>query len=202
MSYNFLTCEKHSIRFIETLRNYQQRNPLPKIFKMRQSLFADSFFVVNTAGIQHVIYTSEGDFFYLSLGAVIFCFLVSFQQFIFRSTSNQLAAWLFNKNGYNFSFHRSMMKEFTIVSNPDFQFQLLTFNNISQIFRVETPDNGCTIILLPRTINRTVLSFFISKRVTTKPRVKSLNVACTLGRMQSPLLIANFLSVITTCILA
>ena len=61
MSYNFLTCEKHSIRFIETLRNYQQRNPLPKIFKMRQSLFADSFFI-NTADIQDVIYTWEGDF--------------------------------------------------------------------------------------------------------------------------------------------
>ena len=124
MSYNFLTCEKHSIRFIETLRNYQQRKPLPKIFKMRQSLFADSFFV-NTADIQDVIYTSEGDFSCLSLEAVMFCFFVSFQQFIFRSTSNQLAASLFNTYGYHFSFHRCMMKELTIVSNPDFQFQLL-----------------------------------------------------------------------------
>ena len=58
---------------------------------MEQSLFADSIFV-NTAGIQDVIYISEGDFFCLLLEAVMFCFLVSFQQFTFRSTSNQLAA--------------------------------------------------------------------------------------------------------------
>ena len=35
--------------------------------------------------------------------------------------------------------------------------------------------------------------FFISNRVTTKSRGKSLNVACTLGHMQSPLLIIIFL---------
>ena len=112
---------------------------------MEQSLFADSIFV-NTAGIQDVIYISEGDFFCLSLEAVMFCFLISFQQFTFRSTSNQLAA---STHGYYFSFHRCMMKESTIVSSPDFQFQLLTFNDISQIFRVESPDARCIIILFP-----------------------------------------------------
>ena len=40
-----------------------------------------------------------------------------------------------------------MMKELTIVSNPDFQFQLLTLNDISQIFRVETSARPKIIIL-------------------------------------------------------
>ena len=35
--------------------------------------------------------------------------------------------------------------------------------------------------------------FSFPTRVTTKPRVKSSNVACTLGRMQSPLLLVYFL---------
>ena len=33
---------------------------------------------------------------------------------------------LFNKYGYHFSFHRSMMKEFTIISTPDLCFILFT----------------------------------------------------------------------------
>ena len=62
----------------------------------------------------------------------------------------QSAAWLFNAYGYHFSFHRSMMKEFTTVSNPDFQFHLLTYD-ISQIVPVETPGTS-TIILLPEQV--------------------------------------------------
>ena len=57
------------------------------------------------------------------------------KQFVFYSTSNQLAASLFNTHGYHFSFHRCTMKELTIVSsNPDFQFQLLT--QINRIFDI------------------------------------------------------------------
>ena len=161
---------------------------------MEQSLFADSIFV-NTAGIQDVIYISEGDFFCLSLEAVMFCFLVSFQQFIFCSTSNQLAASLFNTYGYHFSFHRCMMKELTIVSNPDFQFQLLhstiNFADISSGNSRYQMDNYYS----PQNNKSNCFSFFLVhfQRVTTKPRVKSLNVACTLGRMQSPLLVIFFL---------
>jgi len=50
-------------------------------------------------------------------------------QFILRSTSNHISSLLtilFNKYGYHFSFHRSMMKEFTILSTPDLCFILFT----------------------------------------------------------------------------
>ena len=131
-----------------------------------------------------------------------------FQQFIIRSTSNHISSLLkilFNKYGYHFSFHQSMLKEFTIISTPDlcfilfmdvwwkrhdFQFRLFTSEDISQIF----PDIGFTILVQNNESNYFFLSlFFISNRVPTKPKVKSWNVACagacTLGRMQSPLLI-------------
>ena len=50
-------------------------------------------------------------------------------QFILCSTSNHISSLLtnlFNKYGYHFSFHRSMMKEFTILSTPDLCFILFT----------------------------------------------------------------------------
>ena len=82
-------------------------------------------------------------------------------QFILCSTSNHISSLLtnlFNKYGYHFSFHRSMMKEFTIISTPDlcfilfmdvwskrhdFQFRLFTSEDISQIF----PDIRFTILV-------------------------------------------------------
>ena len=120
MSYNFLTREKHSIRFIETLRNYQQRKPLQKDlqngtvficrFNFRQHFghsrcyihFGGSFFL-SLAGGRHVLFSHQFSAVYLS--------------FDIQSTCS------FNTYGYHFSFHRCMMKELTIVSNPDFQFQ-------------------------------------------------------------------------------
>ena len=82
------------------------------------------------------------------------------------------SACLFSKYGYHFSFHRSMMKEFTIISTPDLRCisfyspmygerymtsssRLFTFEDISQIF----PDTGFTILLLLRTIGRTISCF-------------------------------------------
>ena len=122
MSYNFLTREKHSIRFIETLRNYEQRKPLQKDlqngtvficrFNFRQHCghsryyihFGGRFFL-SLAGGRHVLFSRQFSAVYLS--------------FDIQSTCS------FNTYGYYFSFHRCMMKELTIVSNPDFQFQLL-----------------------------------------------------------------------------
>ena len=89
LSYNFLTREKHSIRFIETLRNYQQRKPL------RKDLQNGTVFICRFNFRQHCghsrCYIHFGGKFFLSLEAVMVCFLLSFQQFTFRSTSNQLA---------------------------------------------------------------------------------------------------------------
>ena len=98
---------------------------------MKHSQFAD-FFFVNAARIQNVIYIyiyiySGGRFLCCSLEAVIFCFLVSFQQFILRSTSNHISSLLtnlFNKYGYHCSFRRSMMKGFTVISTPHLCFIL------------------------------------------------------------------------------
>ena len=88
---------------------------------MEHSQFTD-FFFVNAAIIQNVIYTLEGDFSVARQRLSYFVFLSVFQQFILRSTSNHISSLLkklFNKYGYHFSFHRSMMKEFTIMSTPD-----------------------------------------------------------------------------------
>ena len=95
---------------------------------MEHSQFAD-FFFVNAARIQNVIYTLEGDFSVARQRLSYFVFLSVFQQFILRSTSNHISSLLtnlFNKYGYHFSFHRSMMKEFTIISTPDLCFILFT----------------------------------------------------------------------------
>ena len=91
MSYNLLTREKHSIRFIETLRNYQQRKPHQKDLQ-NGTVFICRFNFRQHCGHSRCYIHFGGRFFCLSLEAVMFCFLVSFQQFTFRSTSNQLAA--------------------------------------------------------------------------------------------------------------
>ena len=139
-----------------------------------------------------------------------FVFLSVFQQFILRLTSNHISSfltnyYLFNKYRYHFSFHRSMMKEFMIISTSglcfilftdvwwkihDFQFQAVHiqryFSNISRHWIHDSFSEQSVKLFL---------SFFLFhfNRVTTKLRGKSSNVACTLGRMQSPLLIIIFL---------
>ena len=139
---------------------------------MEHSIFAD-FFFVNAARIQNVIYTLEGDFYVARQRPSYFVVLSVFQQFILRSTSNHIFSLFIQQIGYHFSFHRSMMKEFTIISTPDLRCisfyspmygerymtsssRLFTFEDISQIF----PDTGFTILLLLRTISRTI-SFFL-----------------------------------------
>ena len=128
-----------------------------------------------------------------------FVFLSVFQQFILRPISNHISSLLkilFNKYGYHFSFHRSMMKEFTIISTPDLCFILFTdvwwkkhdfqfqpvhirryFSNISRHWIHNSFSEQLVKLFLS--------FFFISNRVPTKAIVKSWNVACTIGRMQS-----------------
>ena len=97
-------------------------------------------FFLSLAGGRHVLFSCQFSAVYLSFDIQSIC--------------------SFNTYGYYFSFHRCMMKESTIVSSPDFQFQLLTFNDISQVFRVESSDIRCIIILSLRTISRS-FSFFL-----------------------------------------
>ena len=87
----FLNMRKAFYSFYRNLAQLSAEKTTSKDFQ-NATVFICRFIFRNTADIQGVIYTSEGDFSCLSLEAVMFCFLVSFQQFTFRSTSNQLAA--------------------------------------------------------------------------------------------------------------
>ena len=77
---------------------------------MEHSQLAD-FFFVNATRIQNVIY-SGGRFLCCSLDAIIFC-CQFFSSLFFNRHPIIFPACLFNKYGYRFSFHQSMMKKFT-----------------------------------------------------------------------------------------
>jgi len=153
---------------------------------------------------------SGGKFLCCSLEAVIFCFLVSFSA-VYSLFNMQSYFKLVNK------FIQQIWVSFLISSKYDEGIHdnihsRSVFHSIHGCMVKDTwlPVPGCSHpkIFLKyfqtldsqfffRTISQTIsffLSFFfISNRVPTKPRVKSWNVACTLGRMQSPLLIIIFL---------
>ena len=102
MSYNFLTREKHSIRFIETLRNYQQRKPLRKDlqngtvficrFNFRQHCghsrcyihFGGRFFL-SLAGGRHVLFSRQFSAVYLSFDIQSTCSFNTWILFLFSS---------------------------------------------------------------------------------------------------------------------
>ena len=134
---------------------------------MEHSPFAN-FFFVNAARIQNVIQTLREISLPLTRGPHILFSCQFFSSLLFSLHPIIFPASLFNKYGYHFSFHRSMMKEFTIISTPDLRCvsfdspmygerymtsssRLFTFEDISQIF----PDTGFTILLLLRTISPT-----------------------------------------------
>ena len=108
-----------------------------------------------------------------------------FSSLFFVQHSIIFSACLFNKYGYHLSFHRSMMKEFMIISTPDLccisfyspmygerymtsSSRLFTSEDISQIF----PDIGHNSSS-EQLVKLFHSFFFISNRVPTKPRVKS-----------------------------
>ena len=119
---------------------------------------------------------SGGRFLCRSLDAVIFCFLVSFSA-VYSSVNIQSYFKLVNK------FIQQIWVSFLFSSKYDEGIH----NNIHSRHCIQS------FFFSEQFVELFLSFFFISNRVTTKPRVKSSNVACTLGRMQSPLLIIIFL---------
>ena len=141
---------------------------------------------------------SGGRFLCRSLEAVILCFLASFSA-VYSSFDIQSYFKLVDK------FIQQIWVSFLFSSKYDegihdniHSWTRSVFHSIHGCMVKDTwlPVPGCShpkIFL--KYFSQLLFSFFffISNRVPTKPRVKSWNVACTLGRMQSPLLIIIFL---------
>ena len=162
MSYNFLTYKRILFILFKSCTIFSRENHFQQFLKC-YSLYLNIHLSSTLQTFK--IYILQTEIFLSLTGGCCGLFSCQFSAVYLSFHIQSVCSFVVQHIWYDFCFHQCMMKELTIIFNPDFQFQLLTLNDIFQICPVETSDTKCIIIILHRTIGQTILlvSLLISK---------------------------------------